>query len=124
MLVAAVGVTPCAALLCLLYRPEIHGSCDVGVGVGYDFNPFKIVRLPNGENVNLCSRATIPLENKSHCPGGPGALPSFQNAVASSLFKMSKMYATATGAVAGAPFGVQRQPCQVSMGGWKHTAAC
>jgi hypothetical protein len=112
------------ALQCLLYRPEIHGSCDVGVGVGYDFNPFKVVRLPNGESVNLCSRATIPLESKSHCPRGPGALPSFQNAVASSLFKMSKMYATATGAVAGAPFGVQRQPCQVSMGGWKHTAAC
>jgi len=39
-------------------------------------------------------------------------LPVFQNAVATSYFKMSKWYVAANGVMAGAAFDVARQPCQ------------
>jgi hypothetical protein len=94
--------------------PEIHGACDVGVGVGYDFTPFRLVSTAQGP-VNLCARTTIPIAERSACPRITAVNANFQSAVATSYFKMSKLYATPTGAVAGARFGVARQPCTVSV---------
>lgn len=94
--------------------PQIHGACDVGVGFGYDFTPFRLVSTEQGP-VNLCARRTIPLAERSACPRLTAANSNFQNAIATSYFKMSKLYETATGGVAGAPFGVARQPCTVSV---------
>lgn len=115
----ALLVLPAYSVACLMCcrrantrRPEVHGTCDVGVGVGYDFVPFRPMSTAEGP-VNLCARGNIPVEDKSYCPRGAGVISNFQTAVATSLFKMTKMYTTATGAVAGARYGVQRQPCQV-----------
>jgi len=89
--------------------PESYGACDVGVGVGYDFKPFRLLSTAGG-SVNLCSRNS-PLCDLTYCPRGPGVLPVFQNAVATSYFKMSKWYVAANGVMAGAAFDVARQPC-------------
>lgn len=88
----------------------------MGSGVGYDFVPFKLLSTPQG-SVNLCSRANIPVEERSACPRAAGAGAVFRNAIATSYFKMSKMYADAAGNNAGAPWGVLRQPCQVRVCG-------
>jgi len=90
--------------------PQNFGNCDVGPGV-YDFVPFRLVSTAGG-SVNLCRR-TDPNLDTSSCPRAPIALRNFQDVLATSYFKMSKMYADASGAVAGARFGVARQPCQV-----------
>lgn len=97
--------------------PVIPGEvCDVGVGVGYDFTPFSLQSAPGlqGGPVNLCDRNSIPLQERSACPRG-AAQAAFRRAVATSYFKMTMLYADATGAVAGTPYGVQRQPCTVSV---------
>lgn len=92
-------------------NPQIHGACDVGAGVGYDFVPFTLLSTPQGL-VNLCSRGNIPASERITCPGA-SVNHIFQSAVATSYFKMSKMYVDAAGKNAGAPWGVVRQPCQV-----------
>ena len=97
-------------LLC--HRPQIFGACDVGVGVGYDFIPFRLLNTREGP-VNLCASAGIDITEKSFCPRGASVVPNFVNAVASSYFKMSKLYVDAAGVMAGEAFGVARQPCQV-----------
>lgn len=89
--------------------PNIHGACDVGAGVGVDFKPFKLLYTPDG-SVNLCSRQT-PFADRTFCPFGPGVVPVFQDAVATSYFKMSKWYVNANGVMAGAAWDVARQPC-------------
>lgn len=94
--------------------PEVHGACDVGVGIGYDFTPFTLARTEGG-SVNLCMRKNHKLiDDHSGCPHPRDIVPNFHKAIATSYFKLSKLYADATGAVAGAPWGVARQPCTVS----------
>lgn len=87
--------------------PQIYGACDVGVGVGYDFVPFRLLSTRDG-NVNFCARD---FTQRAGCPRA--VIAQFQNAVATSYFKMSKLYPDAAGNNAGAPWGVARQPCQV-----------
>lgn len=115
------SISPCSCWPCLPLAPcrinhnpcspEVHGACDVGPGVGADFQPFTLVRTLEG-NVNLCSRTT-PFVDRTTCPIGPDVLPEFQDATATSFFKMSQMYVDASGATPGAAYGVQRQPCTV-----------
>lgn len=86
--------------------PRRDASCDVQPGVPA-FKPFSLLSLPSG-SVNLCNR-----------PGaigcGPEPQSAYNDAFATSYFKMSKMYALG-GVNQGAEFGVQTQPCQVSGG--------
>ena len=102
-------------------RPQIYGACDVGVGVGADFVPFRLLSTAEGA-VNLCNRASIPITEKSHCPRGASIVDNFENAVATSYFKMSKWYVDAAGVLAGTPYGVARQPCTVSLTEGRHAA--
>ena len=60
----------------------------------------------------MCSRTT-PFVDRTSCPIGPDVLPAFQDATATSFFKMSQMYVDANGVMPGAAYGVQRQPCTV-----------
>lgn len=56
--------------------------------MGYDFKPFRLLSTAGG-SVNLCARDT-PVWDRSFCPRGTAVPMLFQNAVATSYFKMSK----------------------------------
>jgi hypothetical protein len=83
--------------------PSTGASCDAQRGIPA-FVPFRILTLRRG-SVNLCNRP-----GAVGCPAD--ARTPYQDAFATSYFKMSKMYAV-RGVNQGAEYGVQTQPCQV-----------